>query len=299
MKKVMKIVVVLMMVGLPLIFWKELKGAFSATGKDKIEKRNSNTDDKNHPVASVTVLDRWQLPAILTEVSGIEYLGEGRFACIQDEMGTIFIYNTASGKIEKQISFAGAGDYEGIAVAGNTAYVVQSDGRVYEVRDYQSGKPAVKQYTTPLTAKHNVEGLTYDEKNNRLLLAIKGAEPNNNDYKGVYAFDVKSYQMEATPVVKINLSDPIFNGIQEKKRKNILQPSEIEVHPQTNDIYILEGANPKLLVMDAKGNKKKLYEMQKTEFPQPEGLAFSPQGEIFISNEGNGGTATILKVAFE
>jgi uncharacterized protein YjiK len=305
MKTMVKILVVVLIVCLPLVFWSDIKGAFASStqeevnnNKDKKKKKKGDKKEKEAPVsADVKVVKRWELPAVLTEVSGIEYLGANRFACIQDEQGTIYIYNTASGKIEKQVPFAGAGDFEGIAVAGNTAYAVQSDGKIYEVTNFQSGKPSVKSYATSLTAKQDVEGLTYDGKNNRLLLAIKGAEPGSSNYKGIYAFSLQSKQLATDPVYRIELTDPVFEGIREKKAANVMQPSEIEIHPTTGDIYVSEGASPKLLIMDANGKKRKLYTLSSADFPQAEGLAFSPAGELFVSNEGGTGKGTIVQVA--
>src|SRR5687767_4661118 len=72
----------------------------------------------------VIIKQKWDLPEELKEVSGIAYMGKDRFACVQDELGTIFIFNSASGTIEKKIQFAGAGDYEGVSVNGDMAYVV-------------------------------------------------------------------------------------------------------------------------------------------------------------------------------
>jgi uncharacterized protein YjiK len=307
MKTMVKILVVVLIVCLPLVFWSDIKGAFASStqeevndNKDKKKKKKGDKKEQEAPVsADVKVVKRWELPAVLTEVSGIEYLGGNRFACIQDEQGTIYIYNTASGKIEKQVPFAGAGDFEGIAVAGNTAYAVQSDGKIYEVSNFQSRKSSVKSYATPLSVEHDVEGLTYDGKNNRLLVAIKGSEPGNSDYKGIYAFDLRSKKLSADPVYRIELSDPVFKGIKEKKAANIMQPSEIEIHPQTGELYISEGASPKLLIMDAGGRKKKLYTLSSSDFPQAEGLAFSSEGDLYVSNEGKTGKGTIVQVSID
>jgi uncharacterized protein YjiK len=301
MKQVCKVVVIMMIAGLPLLYWSNRASAFTGLWSESgdVSEDIAASSEMSRKSASLKVLDRWELPSMLREVSGIEYLGNARFACIQDELGTIFIYNTASGKIEKEIPFSGPGDFEGIALAGSTAYAVQSDGKIFEVQHYNEAKPVVKQYATSLTAKHNVEGFAYDKDNNRLLLAIKGEDPNSSTYKGVYAFDLRSKQLATAPIVKIDLTDPIFGEVKEKKRKNTFQPSEIEIHPVTKDLYILEGVNPKLLVMDAKGTKKKLYTMQRSDFPQAEGLAFTSNGDLFISNEGRDGVATIVRVTLE
>ena len=132
------------------------------------------------------VLQRWELPERLLEISGVSWLDKDRFACVQDEMGIVFIYNTATSKIEKEISFAGTGDYEGIAIVDDAAWVVRSDGYLYEITSITAGKPTINEYDTPLTAKHDTEGLCYDQKNHRLLLAIKEIDPGNTDYKGIF-----------------------------------------------------------------------------------------------------------------
>ncbi|MGV3639986.1 MAG: hypothetical protein ACO1NZ_05655, partial [Adhaeribacter sp.] len=122
-------------------------------GNDKKEKNK-----KEEPASpAIQVRQKWELPAILKEISGLAYLGENRFACVQDESGVIFIYNTAKAKIEKQVPFGAAGDYEGLALVGNTAYVVRSDGRIFEVNDLHSKQPQVQTYATSLTAANNVE----------------------------------------------------------------------------------------------------------------------------------------------
>ena len=80
------------------------------------------------------------------------------------------------------------------------------------------------------------------------------------------------------------------------KSKNKIQPSDLEVHPGTGEVYIVDGPGPRLLIMDSEGNKKNLYQLSSSDFPQPEGIAFNDAGELFISNEGSSGAGNILKV---
>jgi uncharacterized protein YjiK len=247
------------------------------------------------PAEKERTLNEWELPAPLKDVSGIKYLGNNRFACIQDVTGAIFIYNANEDRIEKEIPFSEPGDFEGIAIAGTAAYVVQSNGKLFEIQDYEGANPVVKQYSTPLTAKHNVEGLTYDKKNDRLLLVLKDSELRNSNYKGIYAFDLRSKRLAVKPVVKINLADPFLNYTKVKD-SSVFQPTAIEIHPITNDIYILQSTDPRLVVVDAKGQIKKLYSFSAEQLPQAEGLAFTPEGHLYVSNEGTSGAATIVKL---
>jgi uncharacterized membrane protein YkoI len=116
---------------------------------------------------------RWELPSELREVSGIAYLQDDKLACVQDEEGAIFIYDLKKKTVERKIDFAGRGDYEGIAVVGSIAFVLRSDGALYEVPDFLKGKPTATLHPSVLAATQNTEGLAYDEENNRLLMLAK------------------------------------------------------------------------------------------------------------------------------
>ena len=309
MTKVERIAITLLAIitAFTFIFWKDVTAVttgetkLSNTGffkdddiKKKQKKPKQEKLESTHP--NVKIIQRWDMPDDLKEISGIAYIKNNRFACVQDELGKIFVFNTVSGKVEREIQFGDAGDYEGIALANETAYIVRADGMLFEVNNYADGKPLLVQHKTHLTAKQNVEGLCYDKKNNRLLFAIKGKEPNNNSYKGIYAFDLASKKMATTPALKVDLTHNIWNDV---KSKNKIQPSDLDVHPLTGDIYIVDGADPKLLVMGADGTKKNLYQLSSSDFPQPEGMSFTNEGDLYISNEGRTGAGNILKVSVD
>ncbi|GEO06722.1 hypothetical protein AAE02nite_43860 [Adhaeribacter aerolatus] len=283
------------------IFWLALilaLGLFSCDSSrtDKPKKKNKEDNNQATSTGEVKILEKWEMPNMLREVSGIAYLDENHFACVQDEAGVVFIYNIAKNRIESEVDFGASGDYEGIALVNDIAYVVRSDGKIFEINDITSGSPHIKEYATHLTVKNNVEGITYDRKNNRLLLAIKGDESDDADFKGIYAFDLNAKKLSKTPVYKIDLNDSVFADSKAKKLGSRMQPSEIAVHPTTGDIYVLEGTNPQLLVLDDQGSIKHRYNINGTGFSQPEGMTFNPAGDLFISNEGKKEKGNILKV---
>jgi uncharacterized protein YjiK len=246
---------------------------------------------------SVKIITSWFMPDDLLEVSGIAWIDAERFACVQDELGKVFIFNTRLNEIEQTIPFAGKGDYEGIAVVNDTIYILQSDGKIYEVINYKTGKPSVKVYKTHLGTEQDSESMAFDKKNNRLLVAIKAQEPDKNaTYKGIYAFDLQTKKLSAAPVYKIDLTNEIFKEFNKGKIKNSISPSDIEVNPLNGDIYVLEGTKPKLLILDSKGVIKSLHDLKGSDFPQPEGLAFSSDGKMYISNEGKKKPGNILQV---
>lgn len=270
------------------------KSEGSGKGSEKSEKIDLLDERKNQ---EAKVLITWLLPNDLLEVSGIAWLDAEHFACVQDEKGTVFLFNIRENKIDKEIPFGPQGDYEGIAVVGSTIYVLRADGVIFGIENYTSDQRKVKMYTTTLAKKQDSESLAYDKKNNRLLVAVKAADPNSQDYKGIYAFNLATKKMSSTPVYKIDLTHSVFEG--EKKPKNAISPSDIDIHPLTGEIYVLEGTKPKLLVMTPGGEIRKLYKLKGPDFPQPEGLSFGPDGKMYISNEGNESEGNILQVELE
>src|SRR4030095_1426412 len=169
------------------------------TKNKTVKNREDETNARELTASRITVIKKWEMPKELKEISGLSYIDDKRFACVQDEVGTIFIYNIASSSVEKRIPFGAVGDYEGLAVVGETVWVLRADGKLFEVSNINAAKPVVKEYGTHLTMKQDSEGLCYDKKNNRLLIAIKGVEPDTEDYKGIYAFDLAAKKMDPQP----------------------------------------------------------------------------------------------------
>ena len=270
----------------------------SKSKTEKTKKGQSNVQEQASP--GITVAKKWEMPKQLLEISGLSYIDEQRFACVQDELGTIFIYNIASSSVEKEIPFGAVGDYEGLAVVGENVWVLRADGKLFEVSNINAAKPSVKEHNTHLTIKQDSEGLCYDKKNNRLLIAIKGAEIATEDYKGIYAFDLASKKMDQQPVFKIDLLNEVFesNG-SGKKKKGSINPSGISIHPVSGEMYITDGRNSKLLITDATGVIKKLHHLNAKEFSQPEGITFNASGDLFIANEGTNQPGNILQVKID
>ncbi|MEI6950413.1 SdiA-regulated domain-containing protein [Paraflavisolibacter sp. H34] len=295
---------VVVVVVLPLVFWGRIQPwigpeatvATAAGAENKVNREKEGFSEPGAGGSQLNVAARWELPPELMEVSGIAYLDRDRFVCIQDEKGALFVYNVQTGKIEQEIPFAGPGDYEGVTLAGTDAFVVRSDGRLYEIADFRGKNPRVKEHRTPLTAKQDVEGLCYDAREKRLLLAPKGEDPTSKEYKGIYAVDPGTGHMQTAPVLKIPVGEGAANGKKEKKKNKGVQPSEINVHPKTGQIYVLDGPNRRLLILERSGQLLRQVQLKGGDFPQAEGLTFSPEGVLYISNEGKGGKGTIVKV---
>lgn len=244
--------------------------------------------------AGYDIVQKWELPEELNEVSAIEWIGDQKVAAVQDEDGIIFIYDLDSGKIEKEISFGSGGDYEGLSISEGTAYVLRSDGTVFEIKNYMGQDPEVSPLKTNLSEIKDidVEGLSLDKANNRLLLAVK-EDKQDKKARGVYTYDLKQRKSNGQPVFRIKLSNPVLKG----KAKGKFNPSEIEIHPKTGDYYILDAKNLSLVIAGKDGQPKSVQPLDKSDFSQPEGLTFTPDGTLYISNEAGDGPANILQIS--
>ncbi|TXK70964.1 SdiA-regulated domain-containing protein [Mesonia sp. HuA40] len=251
--------------------------------------------DYDNP-SEVIIKNTWKLPRELEEVSGIVYLNDKQLACVQDEMGLIYLYNIVIGKVEQTIEFGPQDDYEGIAFNGNDLYTVTSAGKIFEIKSYLSDSININTYQTKLSPKHDIEGFTYNPAKNQLWLAAKQNGHKDEKYKGVYAFDLTSKRFIEEPIFKLKFDNPIFKELKDVGSKKIFRTSEIAIHPQTKDIYMLDAKIPKLLILNRNWEAEKLIVLDPDQHPQPEGITFSPDGKIFLSNEGEWKPATIHRV---
>ena len=78
-----------------------------------------------------------------------------------------------------------------------------------------------------------------------------------------------------------------------------LQPSATAIHPVLQKLFILSSASSQLIITDLDGKVEFVYVLSKRLFPQPEGLCFKANGDMYISNEGGTGKATLLKFTYK
>ncbi|PKV75227.1 putative PepSY-like beta-lactamase-inhibitor [Pontibacter ramchanderi] len=241
---------------------------------------------------------RWELPTELREVSGIALLPDGNMACVQDEEGKIFVYDLRQKMIVREIPFAGPGDYEGIALAGEDAYIVRSDGTLFEIAGFENQQPAVKVYEASFPATINIEGLAYDREQNQLLLAPKGYDPKWKGQKAIYAFSLNSKKFLPEPVISIPLEqvEPPRKGKKLKLEYDVLQPSSLEKHPTKDVLYLLDAVNNRLYTMTRDGKLNRTLNLDESQLRQAEGLTFDQDGTLYIASEGGKkGKGVILK----
>lgn len=224
---------------------------------------------------------RIDLSSILNEISGLAMVSDSVLVAVQDEKGRVYYIDANSGEITDYFSFSKKGDYEGIAYYKDFFYVLRSDGKLFKVnRDKEN-----TEYSFKKNKDFDFEGLCVDSVNKRLLLACKThGNKKKRDHFYIYAFSLESESFEKDPVFKIN---------QDEVDKDF-KPSGIAVHPNGN-IYIVSSFAKGLLELTSEGKVKTYVKLDKEYFHQPEGITFNSKGDLFISNEKNKETPTILR----
>jgi len=249
--------------------------------------------------ASYNIINSWEMPTLLNEVSGIAWVNDSTLACIQDEEGIIYNFNLNTGEITDDISFGEDADYEAIALNKDDAYIMRSDGRIIEIKDYTSDTIAPQFFDTGFETKNNMESLTYDPKTKRLITVAKDEGLEDDRYKGLYAISLETKAQSENPIFKIDMEAEAFKAFEKKKEEKTFSPSDLAIHPKTGDYYIVDGIRPKLLIMSATGKIKAVHELNTFHFAQPESITFAPDGRLYIANEAAGGVATLLEITLK
>lgn len=257
----------------------------------------------------------FKLPPLLQEISGLSFIKDGMLATIQDEDGILIIYDLSANKILKKVEFSDAGDYEGVAIVENDAFVLQSKGILYQLAGFDTDSSTVRRIDTNLSEDCDAEGLCYDEQNNQLLIACKNAVNKKcKDRKSIFAYDVAAGEILETTAFEIPLLEVqdnlntdkftdiilnIWHFINPKGIEKIFSPSGIAIHPIRNTIFILSSNNKLLLEINRNGEILEVVDFAEALMLKPEGITFSNEGTLYISNEGNSGKPNIIQYNYD
>lgn len=272
-----------------------LKTDKSWTSRDISEKKKKKhiTYDFLHPKETI------ELPDILHEISGIVWLSPTELYCIQDEKGIIFKYNLQQKKITNRFEFEKTGDFEDIAINNDLVYVLQSDGKIYWV-NLQSKKQKVHDKHIDVKSD-NIEGLFFSSKAQKLYMACKA--PTNNQKKDEREIVAVAPDKMGDPEVQLTIqTEEIVQFIQQhypsfKHTQIRFNPSAMAFHPLTDDEYIL-SAKDRILAIYANNKLKAAYPLPEEIYYQPEGMTFDPEGNLYLSSEGNKKGNTPGKIFF-
>lgn len=245
------------------------------------------------------------LPQELIEVSGLSYDAEGHHIFTHnDEKGIVYQLDPETALVQEQITVANKkGDFEGIEILGENILLTTSSGMLYF---YNRSNGEVEESKTPFNSDNNVEGLHVHPTEDKLLFACKGDKYlTSSADRGIYTYNYRLQTVDKTPFLEIRINDlqvyaeEIFKDDNKKhsvsQRLKVFAPSGIAIHPHSKDIYVITARRSMLLVYDMHKKIKDVIALNALLIPQPEGICFDAEGNLYISTEGNDGPGKLIR----
>ncbi|MES2431895.1 MAG: SdiA-regulated domain-containing protein [Bacteroidota bacterium] len=234
-----------------------------------------------------------KLPDMMAEISGIVYYPkDSTLFGIIDEDGLFYkIPFDQKGEI-KRWRFNKGHDYEDLVLLDSVFYVLVSNGKIETLKFVGDSIESTKSEFPNAGKKTNeFESLYYDDSLKQFVLLCKDCELDNDDILTAWGYDTATKEYKPS-IYTINVKE-IAQKLGVEKLK--LKPSGASINPVTNDLYIISAINNLIVITDRAGKFKDLYQLDPAIYKQPEGITFTPSGDMIISNESNQtGLANIL-----
>lgn len=260
----------------------------SSAGKEKEYASNKNEQyDLQNPYVI-------KLPESLAEISGIAYYAkDSSVFAIEDEDGILYKIKLTQNNDIKKWRFDKKHDFEDVVLKDSIFYVLISNGDIETIR-FDTGDSivtATSAFPDASKKRNEFESLYFDPMLHQLVLLCKDCEDDSKKQISAWGYSIDS-SFYTQSVLTINVQ-PVDSKLGEKKLK--IKPSATAINPVSNDLYILSSINHLLIVTDRAGNFKEVFELDPAIYKQAEGIAFTPAGDMIISNESHEtGLANIL-----
>lgn len=238
------------------------------------------------------------LHAELGEISGLALMEGGLLGAVQDERGVLYTVDPMSGDIIEQHTFGSDGDYEGIDIGGGQLFVIRSDGLLFIFDEWADGAFVGDSLELNLVRDCDAEGIAYQADFERLLISCKEAAGRElKRKKAIFAFDPVTRTLSSDPVYLFDIEEfeatiedhPINEAVSSILSDRLdlsgFKPSGLAVHPHSGDLFVVSSVTKVVMRVDSTGQVRAMWTLPAERFDQPEGIAFGPGGELYISNE--------------
>ena len=232
----------------------------------------------------------------LKEISGLAWDPKNNiFYAVNDELGKIYIMEKESKVIINEYVFGNRGDYEDVAVLNEIPYVLRSDGTIFKIVIDSVKATGIEMGKVPVSGSNDFESMYSDQERNSLVVICKNCSSDNSKSVSAYVYYPDSIGFGSKPLYVIDAGKVAeLSPFKTKK----FQPSAAAIHPKLQKLFILSSASHQLVVAGLDGTVESVHKLTPKLFLQPEGIAFKQSGDMYISNEGLGAKATLLKFVF-
>lgn len=218
---------------------------------------------------------------------------EDKLFVITSGSGKLYEVNKNNGKIINSLRIADETrkeKFESICAVGKNYFLVNKSGDLSELSlTAEKGFVRQKEYSTKLNERNYVSGVTYDSKNNQLLLLCKD-EPGFalRGVKAIYLFDMKEKKLENFPSIMIHLSE-----LKKKYDLNEFFPADIEYNPSNGNIIVISSKEPAVIEISMRGEIMDCIKLDKQHHSNPQSITLAKDGAIIISDSASGGNSKL------
>ena len=268
---------------------------------------NNQESFKGIQLSESQIVNSAKLSKQLSEISGLTFNDKNELFAHNDEKSVVYQLDYSSGEILKKFTVGNKTikeDFEGISFANDKFYLVTSNGDLYEFPEGKDKEEVkYKKYKTFLDADNDVEGLCYDPKSNSLLLACKGNPGKKlKGNRAVYEFSLKDKKLKKKPRFLLPVEEIMENYKSDFSSKlgefflikdDTFAPSGIEFNPTTGNYFVLSFKGRMIIEITSNGKIVNQYLLDPKNHRQPEGIAFTSDNKMIISDESAGKKATL------
>ncbi len=234
-----------------------------------------------------------KLPEELDEISGIVYYPKDTSVfAIVDEEGIMFKIPLKRPNYIKQWKFDKKRDFEDIVLVDSTFYVLVSNGDIEKVNF--SGDSIItskSNFSDFSKAGNEFESLYLDVDSSSLVLLCKTCEGDSKKTISRFSYSFRDPEPTYTPIKALDMV-PVAEKLGTNKH---MKASAASIDPLTGDLYIISSILKLLVVYNKNGEFKELFKLDPAIYKQPEGIAFTPEADLIISNEfAENGFGTLL-----
>ncbi len=250
--------------------------------------RADSAAQAGHP--SDDPIAQWILPHHYDEISGLALTRDGRLLAHGDETAEIWEIDFRRGVVTKTFGFGSptvTGDFEAITTAGDTVYLLTSDGRIYEGTEGKSGDPmAYNEYDTRLTRECEFEGMVHDPASSSLILACKHVRSKAPKTALVlYRWPLpgsdsagRGMEQIVIPIERLNALGPDWK---------VFEASDITRDPRSGTFVVISSAQHGIAEVTLDGRVLRAGTLPGRHV-MPEGVAVTADGLLLVSDEANG-----------
>ncbi len=235
----------------------------------------------------------------LKEISGIAWDNQNDvFLAHYDEAGQLFFLDKSSLQIVEPSPYkiAGKGDFEDVTLYNGVPYMLESNGTIYKVIMDSAGVRGVMAGKIGITGTNDFETMYADTARKAIVIICKNCDMDGKHKVSAFAFYPDSTGFVNDPVFTID-ADEVAKLSPFKTSK--FQPSAAAIHPVLKKLFVISSASNQLLIADVNGKPEAVFELGKKLFPQPEGLTFKSNGDMYISSEGVTGKGLVHRFVYK